>query len=246
MQRSIRGFVAVILTIFLVGIVDAYEEVSVKDGATVTGKVIFKGTAPEPMKILISKNPEVCGTGYREIEWVSVADGGALTGVVIFLDGIQKGKAFSKPDSGSLLNQKGCTFLPYLQVMKQSEEITVLNSDPVLHNIHTYEVIGTVKRTFFNVAQPEQGSKFSKEIKPRRGHVIKIECDAHDFMHGWMYVIDHPYYTVVGKDGNFTIDNIPPGTYKVKAWHPTLGEREASVTLAAQGKGEVVFEFSGK
>ncbi|MFQ5874823.1 MAG: hypothetical protein ACE5JL_13655 [Dehalococcoidia bacterium] len=228
----------------------AYKTVTVIDGGVVTGKVTFKGEAPEPKSILISKDKEVCGTGNRVIKEVNVGDNGALRDVVVFLDGIKQGKAWNPPGDGYLLNQEKCAFHPYLQVIEKGAELTVLNSDPVTHNIHTYELIPikrkTLRRDLFNVRQTEQGHKFTQKIKLRRGKAVKVNCDIHNFMLAWLYVIEHPYYAAVGEDGSFSIADIPPGTYKVSAWHPILGTQKGKVTLAASGKAEIHFEFSSK
>ncbi len=229
----------------------AYKTVTVTDGGVVTGNVTFKGDVPEPKRILISKDKEVCGTGNRVIKEVNVGDNGALRDVVVFLDGIKQGKSWSPPPTGGyLLNQEKCAFHPYLQVIKKGAELTVLNSDPVAHNIHTYELIPikkkTLRRDLFNVRQTEQGHKFTQKIKLRRGKSVKVNCDIHNFMLAWLYVIEHPYYAAVGENGSFSIADIPPGTYKVNAWHPTLGIQKGKITLSASGKTEIHFEFSSK
>lgn len=133
----------------------AYEVVPVADGGVLVGKVIFTGTPPEPKQILISKDTAVCGEGYRELRAVEVAADGGLKHVVVSIEGITRGKAWAT--ESFLLDQKGCEFRPYLQVVRNGAELVVLNSDPMLHNIHTYELIGRAKRTLFNVAQPTGG-----------------------------------------------------------------------------------------
>ncbi|MEE8448078.1 MAG: hypothetical protein V3S39_00455 [Thermodesulfobacteriota bacterium] len=243
MIRIIASF-ALAAVILLPDLPSAYQTVDVVDGASLTGKVVFKGKAPEPEKILINKNKEVCGTGYRKKGEVRVSASGGLMDVVVYLEGIKKGKPLSKPAGGYVLDQKNCSFLPYVQVIPRRSKLVVLNSDPVLHNVHTYELIGRVKRTMFNFAQPVQGSKITKTIRPRRGKVVKIECDAHNWMLGWIYVLDHPYFSVVGEDGTFKIDGIPPGTYKVKAWHPILGIKEGKASVSAKGTARLSFEFA--
>jgi hypothetical protein len=185
---------------------------------------------------LITKNQKVCGEGYVERWEVKASQGGGLKDVVVSLEGVKKGKDWTKPADGYLLNQKKCTFIPYLQVIPKRAKLTVVNSDPHLHNIHTYEQIGRARRTLFNVAQPTQGHKVSKTIKPRRGKEIRIECDAHDWMLGWMYVVDNPYYAVVADDGSFTIKDIPPGKYKLTAWHPFLGTKEQKVSVSIDSR----------
>lgn len=220
----------------------AYEVVVVSNGGAVTGKVTFSGTDPAPQVYAINKNTDVCGD-TQEIDYVKV-NNGALTDVVVYLDKVKSGKPFSNGDGH--IDQKGCVFRPFLQVMTNAKNLEVLNSDPIPHNIHTFELIGTKKRTAFNVNLPDQGAVLKKKVKLRRGTAMKIECDQHAFMHGFVFVAKNPYYAVVAEDGTFMIDVVPPGDYTVKAWHGTLGEQAATVNVASDGAATVDFEFKGK
>jgi len=219
----------------------AYEPGAVSAGGKVVGKVSFKGAAPAPRKVAITKDNATCGTGEREIVEVN-AKGGNLAGAVVYVAKIEKGKAWGVLDA-PVLDQKGCRFAPDTLVVKKDADVTVRNSDPVLHNIHTYELIGAVRRTMFNVGQPDKGD-MKQPIKVRRANVVKIECDAHDFMHAWAYAADNPYAVATKEDGSFTLDNLPAGDYEIKAWHPILGEKSAKVTVSAGGATNAAFEFS--
>ncbi len=208
-------------------------------GGKISGKVAFKGAAPTAKKLPVTKDNAICGTGEREIVEVN-AKGGNLAGAVVYVAKIDKGKAWGEIDH-PVLDQKGCRFAPDVLVVKKDADITVRNSDPVLHNIHTYEIIGAVRRTMFNVGQPDKGD-MKQPVKMRRSNVVKIECDAHDFMHAWAFATDNPYAAVTKEDGSFTLDGLPDGTYEVKAWHPVLGEKSAQVTV--KGATTASFEFS--
>ncbi|MCP4385251.1 MAG: carboxypeptidase regulatory-like domain-containing protein, partial [Hyphomicrobiales bacterium] len=81
-------------------------------------------------------------------------------------------------------------------------------------------------------------------IKPRRSPYIGINCEAHNFMFGFIMAPSHPYAVVVGDDGSFSIDNLPPGDYTLKAWHPRFGVNETEITVAAEGTVEADFSFS--
>ena len=230
----------------------AYKEVDVKGGGSITGKVSFSGPLPENAveKIAITKNMDVCGEGYREVVWVDVKDG-ALRNSFVFIDKIKEGKAWDKPAGGDyVVNQQGCRFNPWAQVVRRGP-IIIRNSDKgVLHNINTREMINVekgrvIKRTLFNFGQPDPGD-INKTLKPRRSSYISINCEAHNFMFGFMFAPKHPYAVVVNDDGTFSLDNVPPGTYTIKAWHPTSGVKKTKVTVSAGGKVEANFEFSKK
>ncbi len=227
-----------------------YTEVEVTDGATITGRISFEGALPADAieNIKITKNNDVCGEGEREVVWVDVKDG-ALRGAFVFIDKIEEGKTWSKPEFGEyMVVQKGCRFRPWAQVVRPGPFI-IRNSDPgVLHNINARELIGvekgrTVKKTLFNFGQPDPGD-ITDKIRPRRSPYIGINCEAHNFMFGFIMAPSHPYATVVGEDGSFSIDNLPPGKYTLKAWHPTFGVKKTKINVEANGAMEVDFEFS--
>ena len=222
----------------------AYKEGSVANGGSVSGKVTFSGTDPAPKTYKITKDNDTCGTGNRTIDYV-VVNNGALTNVVVYLDKVKEGKAFPAELSNSRIDQKGCEFKPFLQVMRNGTELAAVNDDPVLHNIHTYEILGRAKKTVFNVSQAQPGT-VKKKVTLKRGDALKVECDAHDFMHGFVFAAKNPYFAVVGDDGTFTIDNIPPGKYTIKAWHGTLKDQKGKVEVSAGGTATVNFEFKGK
>ncbi len=223
-----------------------YQVRPVADAATLAGGVVFDGDVPRARRFLITKDVEVCGLGYREREEVDVSDAGGLRNVVIAIVGIDAGKPWPAAPDGWVLNQEGCVFDPHVQVVPRGQELTILNPDPVLHNIHGFELIGSASRTLFNFGQPPEQETITHALRPRRSNHIRLECDAHDFMLGWVYASDSPYAVAVDGDGRFMIDDIPPGTYGVIAWHPYLGTREQQVTLAPNQAGEMVFQFSSE
>ncbi|MBF0623176.1 MAG: hypothetical protein HQL82_00020 [Magnetococcales bacterium] len=219
----------------------AYEAGTVSGGGSVTGKVSFKGAVPEPRKMAVTKDQAVCGNGTRELVEVAVKNG-ALRNAVIYIAGIANGKPWGNLDA-PVLEQKGCQFIPDILIVKKDADLAIRNSDPVLHNIHTYEIIGTVRRTMFNVGQPDQGD-IKQPVKMRRSNMVKMECDAHDFMHGWAFAADNPYVAVTGEDGSFAIDDLPPGDYELKAWHPVLGEQSTKVAIKGNAAASASFEFT--
>jgi len=246
-MRKTATALSLLLATALAGAAHAaeYKVVDVGDGGTITGKVTFTGTDPDPKVFAITKDQETCGTGNRLVDYVEVKDG-ALMNVVVYLDKVKSGKPFNEEDATGALDQKGCEFHPFMQVMQNNQKLSVLNSDPVSHNIHTYELIGRARKTVFNVSQPDQGSVINKTVKLKRGTAMKIECDQHDFMHGFIFVAKNPYYALVKEDGSFTIAGVPPGKYTAKAWHGTLGEMKVKVNVEAGKTTSADFAFKGK
>ena len=229
---------------------DKYTEVEVADGGSVSGKVLFEGDLPVDAveKIQITKNNDVCGDGDREVVWVDVQDG-ALRGSFVFIEKIKEGKAWEQPEFGEyIVNQEKCRFHPWAQVVRPGPFI-IRNSDAgVLHNINARELIGVekgrvVKKTLFNFGQPEPGD-ITDKIEPRRSSYIGINCEAHNFMFGFMMAPTHPYAVVVGEDGSYAIEDIPPGDYTLVAWHPRYGLKETEISIPASGSTEADFTYS--
>ena len=220
-----------------------YKEVEVSNGGSFIGTVSAGDAAADTRTYTISKDPKICGSGSREVPFVEIGEGGMLVNAVVFLSDIEEGKAMPEELMKLTLDQKGCEFSPALGVIANKGELTAINSDHTLHNIHTYEQIGKARKTVINVSQPNQGDVMTKVIKLRRGNGMKVECDAHDFMHSFVYVAKNPYFSVVGADGTFSIGDIPAGEYKVMMWHGFLGEKKVG-KITVEAGGEVSMELS--
>lgn len=219
-----------------------YAEIIVENGGNVHGLVSLIGIAPAPLQLLITKDVEVCGLGYRKRTEVDVDEANGLRNVVVYIEEIAEGKTWDSVESGTFINQEKCFFQPHIQIIRRGAEIDIINSDSTLHNIHAYELIGRARRSLFNISQPEMG-KIPQLLDPRRGNRVSLECDSHDFMQGWIFSSIHPYVTVVEESGNFEIGDIPPGPYRISVWHPRLGIQTQKITVASDATSELNFQF---
>jgi hypothetical protein len=215
----------------------AYEAGPVADGGTITGKVTYDGPVPT-RKIIPTKDKAVCGDIREEPEIVVGADKGVLDAVV-YLKGVQKGKPFQKPAKPPEIVNHNCVFVPHVQAVPVGS-LVIVNSDPVMHNTHGF--LG--KATVFNVALPVKGQRIEKKLaKPG---LMRVECDAHGWMLGWVYGAENPYYAVTAKDGAFKITDVPPGSYTLVTWHELTGETETPVTVQAKQPVEVKVALTKK
>jgi hypothetical protein len=76
--------------------------------------------------------------------------------------------------------------------------------------------------------------------------MIPVKCNIHSWMHAYIGVLDHPYFSVSGKDGAFEIRKVPPGDYVIEAWQEKLGSQQQKVTILPSGKVETAFTFKGE
>jgi len=204
--------------------------VGAQGGGTIVGEVKLAGTAPPPKVVKVNKDIEVCGQEKKIVE-VAVGPGGALGNAIVAVTDVKGGKG-AQP---VVLDQKGCEFRPMVLVMPPGE-VKILNSDGVLHNIHTFSTVNPP----INKAQP----KFKKEMveKFEKPELIKVQCDAHSWMLGWIYVTDSPAALTDG-NGTFKLQNVPPGKHKVEVVHPVLGKQTKEVEVKAGQETKVAFEL---
>jgi hypothetical protein len=179
---------------------------------TVEGTVKLAGAPPAAKPHPISKDTVACGKEVPN-EAVLVGKDGGLANVVVFLkDARFEGKL--APVAGAAVDQKLCRYAPHVQAVTIGTPLSVMNNDAVLHNVHA----NLAQMTVFNVAMPIKGQKLPMPM--RKPGLIRLQCDAgHDWMSGWVYVFDHPYFAVTDANGAFTIKDVPPGEHTLEFWH---------------------------
>jgi plastocyanin len=213
-----------------------YATADVAGGGTITGKVTMTGAAPALPPEKRDKNPEVCGTTFPN-QTLQVSSSGGVKFVIVYLKDITKGKAMAP--GAAELNQEKCAYHPHAQAIEVGTTLTVLNSDPILHNVHASLGASTV----FNYAMPLKGQRIPKKLT--KAGFVKLKCDVHSWMNGAIGVMDNPYFAITDDEGNFTISDIPPGSYTLAVWHERLGEKSQPVTVAA-GSQKADFSLAAK
>jgi hypothetical protein len=211
-----------------------YEGGPVSNGGEIKGRVKVAGEMPKDPVIQVTKDQQHCGNTLPREKYVISADGG-VQWTAVFIEGITKGKPAPKEDL-PIVN-KMCQFHPHVQAGMNGQTVDVKNEDPMLHNTH----MRFNNLTVFNSALPRQGMTIKRAI--HKVGLVDVQCDAHTFMHGYLYLADNPYITVTDAQGRFNIKDVPAGTYKLKFWHEAFGEQEKTVTVTAGGASEVNIEF---
>ena len=213
----------------------AYEETGVvSGGGTVSGRVVFHGDSPT-RQIIPNKDVDVCG-GPRDDALIVTGPDQGVGNALVYLANVEKGKAW--PASGKtpeMANVK-CRFQPEIQVIAPGS-IAIVNKDPVLHNTHGYYG----KRTAFNTALPNQDQSIVAELL--KTGTVRVDCDAHGWMEGWIFVRDNPYYAITGADGKFTIGDVPPGSYTLVTLQPYSKLIEQQVTVSAARADDLTIEI---
>jgi hypothetical protein len=207
---------------------------AVTNGGTITGQVVFHGTVPT-RQVIVNKDPTVCGSS-REDPLLTVGPGQGVADTVVYLAEVPSGKDWPAEGKKPVLNNVKCRFEPAMQVIRPGT-LDVGNKDPVLHNTHGYYG----KRTAFNMALPNQNQVIPADLL--KAGTVRVDCDAHGWMEGWIIVRDNPYYALTGADGKFSISGIPPGTYNLVTLQPYSTLIEQPITVAAGKSTNLTIEL---
>ncbi|MEO6096059.1 MAG: hypothetical protein ABIW76_10330 [Fibrobacteria bacterium] len=217
-----------------------YKEIAVANGGSISGAIKIKGKAPADEMKVVSKNPEQCGAKIAAQKYVTGA-GGGLQFAVVMIDKIAEGK---KAAAGEIFyDNTNCKFTPHVLVAPVGATLKVRNDDDMLHNSHFYLVDGAAKKNLINMALPKKGQVVENTKILRKEGLISVECDAHDFMQGYIWALPHPYAAVTGPAGEFILADVPAGTYTLKIWHEALGAKTVQVKVEAGKDAKVAFEY---
>ena len=261
MNTNLRRVLSVacvyVVSLVAAPVTQAYEEVAVVDGGALAGTVVLDGKVPGPKGYNLTTLPDAVycgrisdGKGWRLLQPFEVGPKGEFRRVVVFLEAIDQGKPFGeyKPPR---IEAVDCLFMPFMNVVRDLHDVVVVNMDPAMHDIQAYETSHLGPRVLFNVPLPiskrypseaglsarvtkhYEGIPITQTVKMTKGRrIFTMQCGFHAYMESWALVADHPYYTITDDEGRFHLADIPPGTYKVKVWHPYIRDDiEQTVTI---------------
>ncbi len=238
-RKLVLSALAMAATACLAGRVAAYEAIAVTDGGTLSGTVSIDGTAPAPAKIEVTKDPEVCGKEAKTAPALLVGSGGGIANVLVTVKAA-KGKKNEVPTTNPVFDQKTCEFHPHVLVFPAGSTIDVINSDGILHNIHTTSTANPSQ----NQAQPKFKPKI--QIKVDKPETIAIKCDVHGWMSGYWVATETPYVALTDASGNFKIADLPPGDYDVELWQEKLGKATQKASIKAKEETKVAWKMAAK
>ncbi|MDT7042514.1 carboxypeptidase-like regulatory domain-containing protein [Candidatus Nitronereus thalassa] len=242
----------------------SYEERTDFQGGRLTGTVVLNGTLPQPKRynLVLFPDPYYCGRisdgkGWRMSPFMQLRSRDTIPGVLVFLNNIEWGKPLrlQRP----VVQAKNCEFAPYITKISHGNTLAFENLDPVPHDIEVFEYSEKGGKFIFReplVRNPQlQKSDFLTENGqakhlpgPKVTHrafskgPMVFRCSFHEYMEAWGFVLSHPYYSITGTSGEFTITDIPPGKYQLVVWHP-LGRLEQYIEITASHTLSLDLEF---
>jgi hypothetical protein len=230
MRKIVAVTAAVALIAGAAAFVGLPGSATAQGGGTVEVEVKYNG-APQVETVKVNKDVEACGK-EKKVDKVTV---GPNKGLVYDVASVAnaKGPVTSKKVS---LDQKGCEFHPHVLATTPGE-VDILNSDGILHNIHTF----STANPSINKAQP----KFKKVMTEKfdKPEFIRVQCDVHSWMTGYIAVMPHPYFGVTDANGVAKLENVPAGKQTIEVWHGTLGKQTKEVEVKAGQTTKVSIEM---
>jgi len=206
---------------------EPYEAVTVSEGGTIKGKVIFQGSPPDKRKVILTKDREVCGSGVREVDQILVGPDKAVQDAVVYLKNVAKGKAWERLSATPHIDNVKCDFKPHVQVIPAGD-FEIVNSDPVaaqhawvLREAHRVQRGATEPGSAHQAAAQEVGARprgvrrprLDARLGPRRGQ---------------------PLLRGDGEGRHVHDQGRPPGSYTLAAWQEYTGEVEIPVSVKAK------------
>ena len=210
--------------------------------SSITGTVTFDGKAPNLKPLSMDADPACAKKHGKPVpgEMLVLGNGNTMGNVIVYVSkGLPAGKTWPAPKTAVTLDQVGCQYKPHAMGIMIGQPYRILNSDGVLHNVHTLPKINKS----FNRAMPATLKETTTTFeKPEP--IFQIKCDVHPWMSAYIGVFTHPFYSVTATDGKFTISGLDAGTYEITAWHERLGTQTASVTVSGSDSKSQNFKFA--
>lgn len=207
---------------------------------SVKGTIVLEGTPPPNKPINIG----TCvsdATGPVTSDAVLVKGGKLQNSFVWIKTGLDAYKAGDVPAEPIVLDQKGCIYKPHVIGARVGQKVVVLNSDPVLHNVHSE----TKQNSEFNEMMPTKDMRIEKVFE-KTEVPVRAKCDVHPWMSAFIGVVPHPFFAVSDASGTFALNNVPEGDYEIEAWHEVFGRQTAKLKVKAREAATVTLTFKAE
>jgi plastocyanin len=207
---------------------------------TIQGTVVYTDKVPNLKPINMDADPACAAKHNSPVEppLLVLGDGNTMGNVFVQVMNPPK-KDYPAPKQPAEIDQHGCMYEPHVVGVMVGQPLMFKNTDGILHNVHG---LPNENREFNLGMPPTLKEKETTFNKPEE--FFPVKCDVHPWMKAYVAVMTHPYFDVTGTDGEFSIPDLPAGTYTVQAWHEKLGTKTAEVEVGADGTANVKFEFA--
>ena len=194
---------------------------------TIKGNIRYVGAPIEKRKSPVTIDQYICGK-EKEPEDLLLSPNNGIRNAVVSLQNVPAGAKRDWHFPAAKMDQKQCSFTPRVIIVPVGGTVEFLNSDRLMHNVRS-----TAKENPpFNRAQPHARSISFVFKQPE---LLRVDCDLHSWMRGWVVIADHPFYAVTNEQGEFVLENVPRGKYMLHVWHESLGNVTQEVAVGDKG-----------
>lgn len=156
---------------------------------------------------------------------------------VVYLDPAPRAAFDVRDEPRARMDQKNERFVPHVLAIVAGTTVDFPNSDPTYHNVFSLS-----KARRFDLGRYAAGR--SKSVRFDQPGIVRVFCDIHSHMSAFILVFSHRYFAVTDDEGRYRIDNVPPGTYSVVAWHESLPSDTRRVSVPDGGEVDLNFSLS--
>lgn len=158
-----------------------------------------------------------------------------VTDFVVYIEGTPKEKPAPPAAPLSVITQKGASFTPHVLPVLVGTTVKWPNKDEILHNVYS-----SSDPAQFDLGLYKEEIKTVTFDKPGR---VDVFCSIHSKMHCVILVLETPYFARANDKNFYSITNVPPGTYRVKAWHERMPPMVKEVVVPEQSGSPVRLDF---
>ena len=180
----------------------------------------------------------------RKYKFLEKVDYSAMHDFVVYIEG--KVGTNSAPATNvtsvttTRVAQQGAMFTPHVKPVMVGTTVEWPNRDEIYHNVFSMSDAKQFDLGLYKGEAPEKAQVFDK---PGR---VDVFCSIHANMHCIVLVLENPYFAATDERGRYAITNVPPGVYKLKAWHERLPADEREITVPTNGEVKVDFTLGIK
>jgi plastocyanin len=217
-------------------------------GATISGSVKWDGAVPTLKALNMASDPgcvkKYAGKPAPVSQALSLGAGNTMGSVFVSItSGLDATKKHTAPTTPVVITQKGCNYSPHVFGVMVGQPVVFKNEDALSHNVHALPK----DNRQFNITMPKtMTTSTPKTFRKAEPMPFRVKCDIHPWMMSYAAVMQHPYFSVTGTDGKWSIKNLPAGTYEIEAWHEKAGTQKSKVTVKDGETKQVDFTFAKK
>ena len=174
------------------------------------------------------------------IGFLTDKNGQAVSDAVMFATPLDTPAPAAKTVEPAIVAQENSAFVPYVSLIRAGTLVRFPNHDPHDHHLKSFSPAKTFELRVYNKREEPAPILFDKAGE------VALVCHFHDWMRGYIFVVDTPYFAKTDKSGNALLNNLPAGKYEIKAWAPNMlgGPMAQTIQLTADGSTNVKFQFN--